>query len=441
MSWLFLSHEVGHDDRAAAEIQADLEKAGYRVFRARTMSGGKRWRQEIHQQIRACDAMIVLHSQYSAHSRWCLAEWLLAEGRGKLLIPLAVDSWKLSSPLEEKHAVTCDGGIEPLLASLAKWGLPPEGGAASVESREALRVLARPGPRPAGEPEVRLVIACASHADRTSLLAHQILPALPAGKRVARWNPLELPFDVDVLWTDDLERQLRDARGVTWLRGLPAGAAFVATCAPGFDVRLRAMLSKAGDWQLVDLSVAPHAPATAWRFMDAGEVGRRGAEEIVLRGALSRDKHVDEKLLGKLQNELSDPAASGLLENLMAAMAVACPEETLDLDGYTRVGGLAKVLRASWETVPNVHRRAAVRALFKLAFLDPDGRTVGRHLPVAAFEGGAERDALDELAARDLVVIRHDDVSVIHELIFEVIPEAREIVQGGSSVLKTRGFR
>ena len=75
MSAIFISHS-SLDNTIAADVRARLEEQGHRsVFLdfdpAAGIPVGRNWEQELYQQLRGCQAVIVLCSQHSMSSRWC----------------------------------------------------------------------------------------------------------------------------------------------------------------------------------------------------------------------------------------------------------------------------------------------------------------------------------------------------------------------------------
>src|SRR5262249_10964104 len=130
---IFISHS-SRDSEVAKSLKDYLELNGHRSLfldfdPADGIPAGRDWESELYQQIRSCQAMIVICSRDSMASRWCFMEITHARALGKLLLALKIDDCTLDGVLANQQAVdlTKDGepAYERLLHGLAAAGLDP----------------------------------------------------------------------------------------------------------------------------------------------------------------------------------------------------------------------------------------------------------------------------------------------------------------------------
>ena len=89
---VFLSY-ARSDLAKAAAIAAALERFGHSVWWDRRVQGGSRFSQEIEQELKTAEAVVVLWSKTSAQSAWVTDE--AAEGRDSgRLVPVVLDKEK-----------------------------------------------------------------------------------------------------------------------------------------------------------------------------------------------------------------------------------------------------------------------------------------------------------------------------------------------------------
>jgi hypothetical protein len=147
MSRIFLSYKMakepgvpGSNVGVARRVRRCLEAAEYRPFMAADIEGGQQWKEHVFAQLRVSDAVVAVLDEGSAASRWCLAEWLLAEAHRTPVFPLLTGS--LTEPPPE---------LSPLQA-IRCAGLEAATGSCSREDRDKcplLDSLKRNDPRPA----------------------------------------------------------------------------------------------------------------------------------------------------------------------------------------------------------------------------------------------------------------------------------------------------
>lgn len=103
MSAIFISHS-SRDNELASELGARLKEQGHRsVFLdfdpAEGIPGGRDWEQELYQQLRTCQAVIVLCSEHSMASHWCFAEITHAKALGKYIFPIKIGDCSINTVL------------------------------------------------------------------------------------------------------------------------------------------------------------------------------------------------------------------------------------------------------------------------------------------------------------------------------------------------------
>ncbi|MGW8375307.1 toll/interleukin-1 receptor domain-containing protein [Streptomyces sp. ODS28] len=88
---VFLSYSRQDIDRARTYVQA-LEDSGQTVWADwQDIEPSQEWRRELEEAIRDSGALIVLLSQASLRSRYCLEEWRQAFDEGKRILPVLID--------------------------------------------------------------------------------------------------------------------------------------------------------------------------------------------------------------------------------------------------------------------------------------------------------------------------------------------------------------
>ncbi|WP_163550494.1 nSTAND1 domain-containing NTPase [Candidatus Frankia nodulisporulans] len=112
MARIFVSH-AGSDGELADEVHQRLSERQHQVFLARNIREGippgDLWKERLHQELRAADAVVcVLTDAYNA-SPWCAYEIGIAHEVGSLLVPLRAQP-EASSPLldDRQYAVAVD---------------------------------------------------------------------------------------------------------------------------------------------------------------------------------------------------------------------------------------------------------------------------------------------------------------------------------------------
>ena len=103
MSKLFIIHS-SKDNAIADELKHLLEAQGHKsVFLDfdpdNGIPPGRNWVQELYQQLRSCQAVIVLCSQYSMTSKWVFAEITQANALGKHIFPIKIGDCTIDSIL------------------------------------------------------------------------------------------------------------------------------------------------------------------------------------------------------------------------------------------------------------------------------------------------------------------------------------------------------
>ncbi|MBT8364771.1 MAG: toll/interleukin-1 receptor domain-containing protein [Deltaproteobacteria bacterium] len=109
MGAIFISHS-SKDDSVAAELKHNLAAQGHRsVFLdfdpELGIPAGRDWEQELYQQLRNCQAVIVLCSEHSMSSRWCFAEITHAKSLGKHLFPVKVSPCTIDPVLTSRQII------------------------------------------------------------------------------------------------------------------------------------------------------------------------------------------------------------------------------------------------------------------------------------------------------------------------------------------------
>lgn len=122
MQRIFISHHSS-DRAVSAAVKSRLEARGYRsVFLDfdpdSGIAPGREWERELYQQIRSCQAMVVIGSRRSMESRWCFVEITHARAMGKPLFAIRVDDAPLGDVLSDRQAIDLTAGEEEAYARL-----------------------------------------------------------------------------------------------------------------------------------------------------------------------------------------------------------------------------------------------------------------------------------------------------------------------------------
>ncbi|MCA1851549.1 MAG: toll/interleukin-1 receptor domain-containing protein [Beggiatoa sp.] len=96
MTAIFISHSSA-DNAAAAEMKAWLEAQGHTSLfldfdPEAGIKGGSGWEQTLYRQLRQCQAVIALLTPSWLASKWCFAELVQVQERGKAIFPVKVES-------------------------------------------------------------------------------------------------------------------------------------------------------------------------------------------------------------------------------------------------------------------------------------------------------------------------------------------------------------
>jgi WD40 repeat protein len=130
---LFVSHS-SHDAAVAVALRRRLAAAGYDstfldIDRRTGLVGGRRWEEQLYQQLRACEAVLLLLTPASARSQWCFAEVALARSIGKPVIPLSPNPdvvGPLLGDVQTIHAPDEEDRWAMLLRALRSLGVGPD---------------------------------------------------------------------------------------------------------------------------------------------------------------------------------------------------------------------------------------------------------------------------------------------------------------------------
>jgi len=116
---------TSRDNEIAKEVRERLEEQGHRsVFLdfdpAVGTPPGRDWEQELYQQLRACQAVIVLCSEHSMASHWCFAEITHAKALGKHIFPIRVAECTINAVLTSKQVLDLVENAEEVWKRLAR---------------------------------------------------------------------------------------------------------------------------------------------------------------------------------------------------------------------------------------------------------------------------------------------------------------------------------
>jgi len=117
---VFLSY-VREDKGKADATKARLEDAGYTVWQDTTdVKGGENWLRAVEDAIDRCDAFIALISNAYKSSHWVQKEFLAAEEKSKLIIPLFIEDCNPPLWIRGYQSIYCTSGIESCVEDLIR---------------------------------------------------------------------------------------------------------------------------------------------------------------------------------------------------------------------------------------------------------------------------------------------------------------------------------
>ncbi len=135
MSSIFISHS-SKDNQWAASLKTKLIEQGHRSLfldfdPENGIPAGRKWETELYTQLKGCQAVIVLCSQYSMKSPWCFAEITHARALGKKIFPIKIDDCEVVGLLRDLQVTnyTLVGETETyvrLWRGLKESGLDPK---------------------------------------------------------------------------------------------------------------------------------------------------------------------------------------------------------------------------------------------------------------------------------------------------------------------------
>jgi WD40 repeat protein len=135
MSNIFVSHS-SLDREAAEEAHRRLHEMGHRALfldsdEVDGIPAGQDWEHTLYLQLRACRAVVVIHSANWQASRWGFVEVAYARTLGKHIFPLLIDDRPIDGLLADRQAIDLteepDEGYARLERGLKRAGLDPEG--------------------------------------------------------------------------------------------------------------------------------------------------------------------------------------------------------------------------------------------------------------------------------------------------------------------------
>lgn len=170
---MFLSY-ARSDLAKAAAIAAVLESLGHSVWWDRRVQGGSRFSQEIEQELKTAEAVVVLWSKTSAQSAWVTDE--AAEGRDSgRLVPVLLDKEKPPLGFRQYQSIDLSGwkggGGAPVIQSLHESICNKIGGAAPA------KVAANVGPPNRTGRQLKMAVGIATVVMLAALLYLFILPS------------------------------------------------------------------------------------------------------------------------------------------------------------------------------------------------------------------------------------------------------------------------
>jgi WD40 repeat protein len=130
---IFISHS-SEDEAVANQVRQWLVDHGYDsifldVDPEQGIPAGMDWEQELYQQLRSCQAVIVLCSEASMRSMWCFAEITQARSLGKHILPIQIGDCQIHSFLKGRQMIDLrtepEEGFRRLWRGLLSAGLEP----------------------------------------------------------------------------------------------------------------------------------------------------------------------------------------------------------------------------------------------------------------------------------------------------------------------------
>ncbi|MBE9111622.1 toll/interleukin-1 receptor domain-containing protein [Nodosilinea sp. LEGE 07298] len=104
MPTIFLSYARKDGQAAVTRLKAELEQAGFQVWRdIEGMRGGRAWRHQILDVIYSADAVVLVLTPSAVNSENVNWEWESAKKQDKTVIPVQVMTFDLPSNLKELH--------------------------------------------------------------------------------------------------------------------------------------------------------------------------------------------------------------------------------------------------------------------------------------------------------------------------------------------------
>ena len=130
MRKVFISY-ARENQRIVGVLAADLRDMGYSVWFDQELTGGQVWWDQVLEQIRECEILLVVLTPASLESEACGLEWGYGSSLGKSLLPVmvadGVDYELLPAPLAQvqhvDHRVEDRASLIALLKAIHK--LPP----------------------------------------------------------------------------------------------------------------------------------------------------------------------------------------------------------------------------------------------------------------------------------------------------------------------------
>ena len=101
---IFISY-ASADGGAALQLQKELERLGFHVWRDQTRLEFD-WSREISEALTVCEMVCLLWSKHASRSIWVRHEWLTARALGKYIAPCFLDDERnLPAPIENLHGL------------------------------------------------------------------------------------------------------------------------------------------------------------------------------------------------------------------------------------------------------------------------------------------------------------------------------------------------
>lgn len=104
MLTVFLSYSRHDDQRWVDKVRNDLQNAGFIVWQDKqNMRGGKSWREQVGDSLKAVDAVVVLLSLNATNSEIVTWEWQTALIIKKTVIPFIIETCDIPAMLKPLH--------------------------------------------------------------------------------------------------------------------------------------------------------------------------------------------------------------------------------------------------------------------------------------------------------------------------------------------------